>query len=161
MGDPVPYVECNQREETIAFKTSTPSKGKIAAINYWASMVSRFLPIFIQGNSLALIQWQGYSKLGFLEAANGWLIKEIDFRDMLKYLGFEEEVRFMESSCWTFAEAILEVAWPEYPQSTYRVTKEWQKSGLLLVNEKHQPNVRPPFFGGPGTFRKRRHATGH
>lgn len=26
MGDPVPYVECNQRKETITFKTSTPSR---------------------------------------------------------------------------------------------------------------------------------------
>lgn len=34
MGDPVPYAECDPREETITFKTSTPSRGKIAAVNF-------------------------------------------------------------------------------------------------------------------------------
>ncbi len=32
-NDPVPYVQHNARKETFAFKTCTPSKGKIAAIN--------------------------------------------------------------------------------------------------------------------------------
>jgi hypothetical protein len=140
-----------------------PSRGKIIAINPGAEKVSRLLALSREGNSLALVQsrW-GYEKLSHVEAENANLIREVHYAELFRYLGKDHLVKIM--AWYGLIAHTLEQLIPwvkDLPSTAYQVTKEWQKSGIILVDEEHKPNIRPPFFGGPGSFRRRKHATSH
>lgn len=89
-NEPVLYALYDEKEEMLEFRTHTPERGKMVAMNPGASRVSKLLPIQIEGNSLAVSRGAGYEKLNHVEAENAKLIREVDYPEIFRYLGFDE-----------------------------------------------------------------------
>lgn len=163
-GESILMKRCDKDERVIQITEKHPTRGKIIAYNPGAKKISRFLPLYPEGDSLAVKKWEGYEKLGHVEADNGNLIREVEYEEIFRYLGDQDVVKMLSlmrvaslATAQVFgvsAETVFNI-----PKTAYQVTKEWVKSGLFIVNNTHNPSENSPFFGDWWTFRRRRRAT--
>jgi len=115
----------------VEVKEMHPSKGNIIACNPGAKTVSRFLPLYLEGGSLAVTMWTWYEKITHIEAWNDELVREVQYEEVFRYLGDNYTAQIFQMMAQLNQDLLTEGS----QKRAYQVTPKWVEQGLLLVSQ--------------------------
>lgn len=126
----IPQHHVTEDLKFVEVKEMHPSKGNIIACNPGAKTVSRFLPLYSEGGSLAVTMWTWYKKITHIEAWNDELVREVPYEEVFWYLGDKYTAKIFQILAQSDQGLLTEVL----QKRAYQVTPKWVEQGLLLVS---------------------------